>query len=61
MSHSNPAPEPPDDDGPMHYLSDRWECPTCGARYRSRFELASCESNHEYDYGPDQDWPGENN
>jgi len=58
MSHSNPAPEPVEDEQPDP--CDRWECSTCGARYRSRFELASCESNHEYDYGPDQTWPEEN-
>ena len=35
---------------------DRWECSTCGARYRTRHEVSSCESNHEWDYGPDQDY-----
>jgi len=58
MSHSNPAPEPVEDE--QEDPNDRWECSTCGARYRTRHEVSSCESNHEYDYGPDQDWPGEN-
>jgi len=50
-----------DDDGPEQPdPCDRWECSTCGARYRTRHEVSSCESNHEWDYGPDQDWPEEN-
>jgi len=52
-------PDPVEDDE-QEDPNDRWECSTCGARYRTRHEVSSCESNHEYDYGPDQDWPGEN-
>ena len=52
-------PDPVEDDE-QEDPRDRWECSTCGARYRTRHEVSSCESNHEWDYGPDQDWPEEN-